>query len=87
MIDLVSNISVVLLIAAIALTLFRIVRGPTLADRILGLDTLMLLAIGLIGIFAIRSAWYAYVDIAIALALVGFVSTAAFSRYLLSRRP
>jgi multicomponent Na+:H+ antiporter subunit F len=61
------------------------VRGPTLADRILGLDTLTVLAIGLIGTFALRTGLYLYADIAIALALVGFLSTVAFARYLLSR--
>lgn len=85
--DLATNIASAILLAAVALALFRVVRGPTVADRVLGLDTTTLLIIGLVGVFAIRSGWPLYVDIAVALALVGFVSTAAFARYLLSRRP
>lgn len=87
MMDLAINIASAILLAAVALALFRVVRGPTVADRVLGLDTTTLLIIGLVGVFAIRSGWPLYVDIAVALALVGFVSTAAFARYLLSRRP
>lgn len=87
MMDLATNIASAILLAAVALALFRVVRGPTVADRVLGLDTTTLLIIGLVGVFAIRSGWPLYVDIAVALALVGFVSTAAFARYLLSRRP
>jgi multicomponent Na+:H+ antiporter subunit F len=42
--------------------------------------------IGIIAVFAVRTGLYLYIDIAIALALVGFLSTAAFARYLLSGR-
>jgi|EndMetStandDraft_3_1072993.scaffolds.fasta_scaffold908994_2 multicomponent Na+:H+ antiporter subunit F len=85
MIGVVTTIAFALLGLAMLATLIRIVRGPTLADRILGLDTLTVLAIGLIGTFALRTGLYLYADIAIALALVGFLSTVAFARYLLSR--
>lgn len=85
MIELVTTIAFALLGLAVVATLFRIVRGPTLADRILGLDTMTVLGIAIIGVFAMRTGLYVYIDIAIALGLVGFVSTAAFARYLLSR--
>jgi multicomponent Na+:H+ antiporter subunit F len=66
-----------------ALTIYRIIRGPTLADRILGLDLITMLGVGFIAIVAIRTDFSLYIDIAIALALVGFLSTTAFARYLL----
>lgn len=71
-------------LAALAVVI-RIVRGPTIADRILGLDTLTLIAIAAIGIFAAKTGLYLYVDIAVAVALVGLLATLAFARYLLSR--
>jgi multicomponent Na+:H+ antiporter subunit F len=83
--DFVTTISLVLLGISLLLALYRILRGPTLADRILGLDMLTLLGLAVIAVFAVRTGLYLYVDIAVALALVGFVSTAAFARYLLSR--
>ena len=63
----------------------RVLRGPTLADRILGLDVATTLGVGLIAVFAMTARQWLYLDIAIALALVGFVATAAFARYLISR--
>jgi len=85
MIDTVTTICFSLLGLAMIGAIARIVIGPTLADRILGLDTVTVLAVGIIGLFAVRTGLTLYADIAIAVALVGFLSTAAFARYLLSR--
>jgi multicomponent Na+:H+ antiporter subunit F len=85
MIETVTTICFVLLGLAMLATIIRIIRGPTLADRILGLDTITILAVGIIGLFAVTTRLTLYADIAIAVALVGFLSTAAFARYLLSR--
>jgi multicomponent Na+:H+ antiporter subunit F len=71
-------------LAALAIVI-RIVRGPTIADRILGLDTLTLIGIAAIGIFAAKTRLYLYVDIAVAVGLVGLLATLAFARYLMSR--
>jgi multicomponent Na+:H+ antiporter subunit F len=85
-IALVTNICFALLGLALLATVVRIIRGPTLADRILGLDTISVLAVGVIGVFAVRTGLFLYADIAVAVALVGFLATIAFARYLLSRR-
>lgn len=63
----------------------RIVRGPTLPDRILALDLLVAVAIGYIAVFGISTGYTIYVDIAIALGLVGFLSTIALARFVLRR--
>mgnify|MGYP000683955943 CR=1 FL=1 len=75
----------VLLTLALALTVIRLWRGPTLADRILSLDTITVLAIGYIGVVTVRTGFTLYLDIAIAIGLVGFLSTIALTRYLMSR--
>ena len=67
------------------MTVMRIVRGPTLPDRVLGLDMLVAIAIGFIAVIAIRSGFNLYIDIAIALSLVGFLATIAFARFILAR--
>jgi multicomponent Na+:H+ antiporter subunit F len=72
-----------LLLAAMLLAVIRLIRGPTLPDRILALDLLTTLAIGFIATFAIRSGLMLYLDLAIALGLVGFLSTVALARYVL----
>ena len=78
-------VSLALLGAAMLLTVFRIVRGPTLPDRILALDMLVAVGIGFIAAIGIKTRYFLYVDIAIALGLVGFLATIAFARYVLVR--
>ena len=84
-IELTTSICLVLLGLALLLAVIRIVLGPTLADRILGLDTATVIGVGIIAAFAVRTDLYLYADLAIALALIGFLSTAALARYLLAR--
>lgn len=85
MIEIVTTICFALLGIAMLAAVVRIIIGPTLADRILGLDTITILGIGIIGVYALRTGLYLYVDIAVALTLVALLSTLAFSRLLLSR--
>lgn len=80
-----ATISLGLLSLALLMTIYRIVRGPTLPDRILALDMLVAVAIGYIAVIAIHSGFTLYLDIAIALGLVGFLSTVAFARFVLQR--
>lgn len=75
-----------LLLVAMLIATIRLIRGPTLPDRILALDLLTTLAIGFIAVFAIRSGLMLYLDLAIALGLVGFLSTVALARYVLHHR-
>jgi multicomponent Na+:H+ antiporter subunit F len=82
-----TTAALVLLGLALFLTVYRIVVGPTLADRVLALDLLTVLAMGFVGAIAIRTGITLYIDIAIALALLGFLATVAFARYILSRNP
>ncbi|RST83866.1 cation:proton antiporter [Aquibium carbonis] len=74
-----------LLCLAFLTTVYRVVRGPTLPDRIVALDMLVAVALGFIAVIGIRSGITLYVDVAIALGLVGFLATVAFARFVLSR--
>jgi multicomponent Na+:H+ antiporter subunit F len=80
-----ADIAIGLLIVALLLVVLRLLRGPNLGDRIMALDTLTVLALGLIGAITLRTGLTLYLDIAIAIALVGFLSTVALARYLLVR--
>lgn len=68
------------------LTVIRVIIGPSLPDRILGLDMLVTIAIGFIAVIGIRTGYTLYLDIAIALGLVGFLATVAFARFVMSQR-
>ena len=77
--------ALVIILIAMTLTVIRLILGPTLADRILALDTLSLNAVGFVAALVALTGFGLYVDIAIALALVGLLSTLALVRYLLVR--
>ncbi|MCE7028902.1 cation:proton antiporter [Jiella avicenniae] len=83
--DVCLDLSLVLLGLAFLLTVVRIIRGPTLPDRVLGLDMLTSVAIGFIAVIGIDTGFTLYVDLAIALGLVGFLATVAFARFILAR--
>jgi len=80
-----SLISFALLSLAFLLTIIRIVRGPTLPDRVLALDLLVGIGIAYIAVGAIFTGYFLYLDIAISLGLVGFLATVAFARFILHR--
>ena len=80
-----TSASLLVLSAALVLIVVRIVRGPTLPDRILALDMLIAAVIGFIATMGVKTGFTLYVDIAIALGLVGFLSTVAFARFVLTR--
>jgi multicomponent Na+:H+ antiporter subunit F len=63
----------------------RIIIGPTLPDRILGLDMIVASGIGFIAVVAVKTGYFLYLDVAIALGLVGFLATVAFARFIIKR--
>ena len=83
----VTLIALVLLGLALLLSAVRVIIGPTLADRVLALDLMTVVAMGFVVAIAIRTGLTLYLDIAISLALLGFLATIAFARYMLSRSP
>ena len=68
---------------AFALTLWRLLIGPSAPDRILALDTLAVNAIALLVLFGIQQDSTLYFEAAILIALMGFVGTVALCKYLL----
>ena len=79
-----AAISLAILVIALVLTSIRIIVGPTLADRVVALDMLVSIAIGLGAVTGLVSGFYLYVDISIALGLAGFLATVAFARFILA---
>ena len=67
------------------ITFIRLFKGPSVPDRVVALDLIAALAVGVIALFAVASQKSLYVDCAITLALIAFLSTVAFARYLLKR--
>lgn len=68
------------------LALARLMRGPTIADRIISLDLMVMLGMGIMAVYAIATNQPVLLDVATVLALISFLGTTAFASYL-QRRP
>ncbi len=73
------NISGLLILAGALCALIRLVLGPTMPDRVVSLDAITTLSVALTGLFSVASRRPAFIDVAIALALVAFLATVAFA--------
>lgn len=67
--------------SAIVMTLYRLFGGPTLADRVISTDLLGVIAVCFIAIYSMLGKTV-YVDAAVVLSLIAFLSTVAFARYV-----
>lgn len=70
-----------LILLTTALSLLRLLLGPSLPDRVVALDMMTVSIVAFCGLTAIRFDEPAFLDVALALALVGFLATAALARF------
>jgi multicomponent K+:H+ antiporter subunit F len=68
---------------ALLMDLVRIVRGPDSADRILALDTMVINVIALLVLYGVWRGTAVYFEAAMLIAMVGFVSTVSYCRFIL----
>jgi multicomponent Na+:H+ antiporter subunit F len=84
LVDAIANGSLTVLGAALLLALLRMVRGPTLPDRIVALELVATLLVGVVAVYSIANGQPVFLDVAIVLALVGFLGAVAFARFLVA---
>ncbi len=83
MIQTLIDICLIALAISVALCLIRLVRGPSLLDRALALDTIAINLIAIIVMLSIRYATMAYYDAVLVIAVLGFLGTVAVAKYIL----
>ncbi len=81
-----ASIALTLTVLGILTACVRLILGPSLADRVVALDLVTVLMIAVAGLLALTMGQTVYLDISLALALIGFLATVAFARYT-ERRP
>jgi multicomponent Na+:H+ antiporter subunit F len=67
------------------LSLIRLIIGPSLPDRIISLEIMTFMIIGIVGVYSIKTGNKAFIDVAIIISLISFVATIAFAYYLEKR--
>lgn len=78
-----ADIALAMLALAMLLCLFRLLRGPSMADRVLALDTLYINSLAGLMVAGVRLDDPTFFDAAIVIGLLGFIGTVAFAKYLL----
>jgi multicomponent K+:H+ antiporter subunit F len=78
----ITQIGVGVLVIGVLLCLYRMIKGPHLADRVLAGDTVAMLVAGLVVMLAIKYDTALFYDAALVVAILGFVSTVAFAQYI-----
>ncbi len=74
-------ITSILLLAGMLLAFLRLIIGPDAADRIVALDLISVLIVGLLAVLAIPADETSFLDVSIAYALVAFLGTVALARF------
>lgn len=82
----VLDIALACLALSIILSVYRVLRGPSWGDRITGFDFLGVSLAALIVVLALRTGLTSFLDVALIVSILGFLSTVALSRYLLRGR-
>jgi multicomponent Na+:H+ antiporter subunit F len=77
-----GNALLALLALAMVLAFIRLARGPSLPDRVVALDLITAIGVAVCAVYAVTHRQAVFLDVAVVLALISFVGTVAFARYL-----
>jgi multicomponent Na+:H+ antiporter subunit F len=75
-------VALTMLAAAACLTFIRLLKGPTLPDRVVAIDLIGVLMVCILVVTAAATAQQAFLDVGMVVALISFVGTVAYSRYI-----
>jgi multicomponent Na+:H+ antiporter subunit F len=76
-----TQLSLLLILLGMAVAFVRLAKGPSLADRVVAQDMMAVTIISFCGVYAVFMDEPSFLDVAIVLALVGFLATVALARY------
>jgi multicomponent Na+:H+ antiporter subunit F len=82
MLEIVTPCALATLGVSLLLAVIRVVKGPTLPDRVVAMDLVGVLVVGLIVVVAASTSVRATLDAAMVIALIGFVSTVGYATYV-----
>lgn len=78
----VRNVVYLMLTIALLLAFVRLAIGPSLPDRVVALDLITVITVGLVAAYAIDMDQQVFLDAALVVALVAFLGTIAFAQYI-----
>lgn len=82
MFDTLMLLSMFLLTLSIVIALYRIIKGPSVHDRVLALDSVSYIIIGIVAVLSVYLDSQAYLETILLLGILAFLGTIAFSRFM-----
>lgn len=76
------HVSLGILMLSMLFGIYRLIRGPSIPDRVVALDVVAILAVGFLSILSIESGETTYLTVGISLALLSFLGTVALALYI-----
>ncbi|MCD4800748.1 MAG: cation:proton antiporter [Methanococcoides sp.] len=80
--SLIFDISITFMVIAIIPCIYRVIRGPTIPDRVIAVDAMTTVIIVILGIYSHMRESAFFMDVALVLAIISFVGTVTISKYL-----
>ncbi len=77
-----TNIAALFLAVAALASLYRVVRGPSVADRMVALDSLLFTGVAALGVQIFRTGDTTYISLLVIAVLTAFISTVVIARYI-----
>jgi len=82
MMEIVYTVCYVGLIVAVIFSLIRLIKGPTIPDRVLAFDSIALCAAGIAVLFSIQTSTIYYIEVLLIFSLLGFTTVMGYMDYL-----
>ena len=82
MIDIILQIAVLIIILAVFIAVFRFIKGPSTADRLVSFDVMTVSSLALIALIAFFSNRIIYIDVALVYGLLSFLGVIIVAKYL-----
>lgn len=77
-----TNVAFALLSLGVLLTLWRLLKGPSIADRVVATDLFLTFLVMASGVLSVRSGQRQYLEVMLVVAVVGFLGTAMVARFI-----
>ncbi|SDY50143.1 multicomponent Na+:H+ antiporter subunit F [Evansella caseinilytica] len=82
MLQIVTTIVLILMSLSILVLFIRVIKGPTMSDRVMALDTIGINLIGFIGLIMIVQNTVAYAEVVLVIAILAFIGSIALAKFL-----
>ena len=86
LINIILSVVIVVLVASAILVLYRLIKGPTLPDRVTAIDLITTMVIAIIVVFSILWDSPNFFDVAMVLSLISFLGSISYAFYLTKRK-